>query len=124
MQTYILQVRDRRISAASGDTTMVRTSSGVDEIEVRLHGQEWLAFGLSLALSIGGSVYEVPVTAEAAADADWDAAFSVPVPDAALTHTGALGVAVHGADADGNHIITAAAWPLSIEDEGDDGQEE
>ena len=115
MQTYRIDIRDRML-ATSGDTSLVRTSRGIDQIEVTVHDAEWLGFELSLALSIGGTLHEVPVELSEA-DEGWVCA--VPVPDSILEHDGALGVALHGVSRT-DHIITAYSAPLIIEYEGDD----
>ena len=51
---------------------------------------------------------------------DYLAECTVDVPDEVLTQTGALGVTVHGSDSNDNHIITARAFPLTVELEGDE----
>jgi len=121
MQTYTLDISDRTVRLASEDATLVRTSAGADRVELRFLDDEWLAFDLACAFSIGGQLVDVPVAPVETADG-WTA--TCEVPDALLAYEGALGVCVHGTDEDGNRIITAAAKPLAIEHEGDAPAEE
>lgn len=58
MQVYTLEVRSRSITLASDDSTLVRTSSGVDTLELLFYSDEWLDFDLSCALAVDGVVYE------------------------------------------------------------------
>lgn len=118
MQTYILDVTGREISAASDDTTLVRTSIGVDEVQFRFYSDEWLDFDVSAAFYIDDVLEELPLSLIPASD-DWVAVATVEIPSMILEYTGAIGVTVHGVDADGNHIITAESFPLTIEQEGD-----
>ena len=119
MQTYILAVRDRTITSESADSTLVRTSVGVDQIEMRFYSAEWLDFDLSVALKVGGTLIEQSIEPTAAIDAAWLASCTLAVPDSILQHDGPLAVTVHGTDESDNHIITAKAYPLVIEHEGD-----
>lgn len=119
MQTYILNVTDRDVSAASDDTTLVRTSVGVDKAEFRFFSDEWLdSFNVSAAFYIGDVLEELPLSLTPVND-EWVAVATVEIPSTVLEHEGAMGVTVHGVDADGNHIITAESFPLTVEHEGD-----
>jgi len=115
MQTYVLAVDNRTISLVSDDDTLVRTSRGIDEIRLEFADAEWADYDLSLALT-NGSTVEIPITLE-------NMTCTVAVPDSILERDGPLGVAVHGTDDAGNHIITAHATPLTIEHEGDAADE-
>lgn len=118
MQDYIIGIRNRMVVVESDDPTLVRTSSGIDRIRVRIYDAEWLDFDSSLALAIGGTVYEQALDFEEA-EAEWVAEAVVPVPDAALDTAGVMSVAVHGVDGSNRHIITVYAAPLTVEMEGD-----
>ena len=120
MQRYILAVRERAIAAESTDTTLVRTSRGVDEIAVRVYSPEWLeGFELSTALYVGGVLEEQALELTESTDADWLAEGVISVPSTVLESAGPLGVTVHGSNADGDHIITERAFPLTVMPEGD-----
>lgn len=119
MQTYILDIRDREITLASDDSTLVRTGSGVDEIAFRFYSAEWLDFDLSAALYVGETLIETALTVTESEDADWLATSTLAVPDEITALEGPLGVTVHGTDEDDNHIITALSIPLEIRHEGD-----
>ncbi len=118
MQTYIIDVQDRELVLASGDSTLVRTGVGVDEIALRFRSDEWLDFDLSCALYVGSTLIEQALEVTETPDAEWLATATVAVPDTITALEGPLGVTVHGTDEDGDHIITARAFPLSIEREG------
>ena len=119
MQSYILAIRDRSLSLESDDSTLVRTSRGVDELNIRFYSDEWLDdFNLSVAFSIDG-ITEVPITLTLVEGVEWLAECTVAVPDEVLGTEGQLGVTVHGVKPDGTHIIRARAYPLEIEREGD-----
>lgn len=120
MQTYDLLIKDRSITLDSGDKTLVRTSKGVDSVRLLFASDEWLdGFDLSVAFINGQTIEEVDISPQASTG-DYLAECTVDVPDEVLTQTGALGVTVHGTDENDNHIITARAFPLTVELEGDD----
>ena len=116
MQTYALNVKDRRIALLSEDSTLVRTSKGIDCIRIESEDAEWLDYDLSVALSIGGSIVEIEI-APTETNTGWHTELNIP--DSVLEHDGPLGVTLHGTDSDEHHIITAKAAPLVIEHEGD-----
>ena len=118
MQTYELMVRNRIMSAMSEDTTLVRTSRGVDKLRISFDSDEWTAFPLTCALSVGGNITEIPITLQSSEDDELPYAAEFEVPDEALESAGPLGVTVHGTDGT-NHIITGLAYPLAVEVEGD-----
>lgn len=71
MQVYTLEVRARTITLASDDSTLVRTSSGVDTLELMFYSDEWLEFDLSCALAVdGANVLEIPLVLEQAPESD------------------------------------------------------
>lgn len=120
MQTYILGIHDRALMLESTDTTLVRTSRGVDEITVRIYSGEWLeAFALAIDLYHDGETpVEIPLSLSTSTDTEWLAEATVSVPDSVLTTAGTLGVTVHGYR-DTDHIITERAYPLTVVHEGD-----
>ena len=121
MQTYDLLIKDRTITLVSDDSTLVRTSKGVDSVRLLFDSAEWLdGFDLSCAFINGETIVEVGIQPQAVTDSVHLAECVVDVPDEVLTQTGALGVTVHGSDENDNHIITARAFPLTVELEGDE----
>ena len=121
MQIYDLLVKDRAITLVSDDNTLVRTSKGVDSVRLLFDSDEWLdGFDLSVAFVNGETISEVDIEPQAVANSVHLAECVVEVPDEVLTQTGALGVTVHGSDENDNHIITARAFPLTVELEGDE----
>lgn len=120
MQRYVLAVRDRAITAESADTTLVRTSKGVDEIAIRFYSPEWLeGFALSCALYVGDVLEEQALTLTQPLGAEWLAEAVIAVPDSVLESAGALGVTVHGVTSGNEHIITERSFPLTVMQEGD-----
>jgi hypothetical protein len=111
MQTYELEVTDRKIRAVSDDTTLVRTSAYVDEVKVVFASDEWLEFDqVSVAFSNHG-IWEEPLYM------DGDVGYCT-VPPEALENVGPLGITVHASDTN-RHIITEKSFPLTVEQEGD-----
>ena len=119
MQTYIIGIHDRSIALESGDSTLVRTSRGVDELNIRFYSGEWLDdFELSVAF-VNDGITETPITPTLVEGVEWLAECTIEVTDEALESDGELGITVHGVKSDGTHIITARAYPLTVEHEGD-----
>lgn len=129
MQRYTLEVRDRNLALVSDDTTLVRTATKSDELEVRFYDDEWTGYDLYIAFARGETIIEShveelylsydpdePVDEES--DEERFAWCVIDVPDAILTTTGALGVTVHGFGSNDAHIITALSEPLEIMQEG------
>lgn len=119
MQAYELTVRGRSIRPESADTTLVRTSRGVDEARFRFYSAEWLEFGLSAAFYTDEALEEVRLDLAETPGEEWLAEATCGIPSTVLETLGSMGVTVHGFDAAGNHIITERAAPLSVEREGD-----
>lgn len=122
MQTYELAVRNRVITVESEDTTLVRTSRGVDKLVIGGTEDEWLGLDrCEVVLGNGGEMQAVEAAItpelEGADHPDWAWRCEVEVPDSVLQSEGKLAVTVHGFKGE-NHIITAAAWPLTVEEEG------
>ncbi len=120
MQTYTLGVADRALTLESDDSTLVRTSVGVDQVTFRFYSSEWLDFTtLSAAFYVGETLEEVSVAPSAVTGEDWLAEATVTVPASVLAVMGAMGVTVHGTNADNDHIITEQAFPLTVVQEGE-----
>jgi hypothetical protein len=122
MQTYTLEIRDRRLTLASGDSTLVRTAQKADLLELLFYNDEWLDYELSCVLALNGEVaYTKDLVLEEPQEEgiEWAARSYVLVPDSLLESTGALGVTVHGFGDGDEHIITALSVPLEIMQEGD-----
>lgn len=54
MQVYTMEIRERTLSLASDDGTLVRTSSNVDIFEFLFYDAEWLGYDLFCALAVDG----------------------------------------------------------------------
>jgi len=120
MQTYELLVKNRAVLANSADMTLVRTSIGIDQIHVLFDNAEWLDFPITVTFSQGSdSVTQALVVSEVDDSTDWVAESTCLVPYEVIDMTGPIRVTFQGTNASGNHIITAAAAPLSVEESGD-----
>ena len=119
MQVYMLNIADRRVTA-EGDSTLVRTSSGVDVLRLLFYDEEWLGFSLECVLSSGGTVAVIgdAFTLSSGDDTAHVASKELPIPDWVLVEEGLVGVCVHGSNGTGDHIITEASWPLEVRREG------
>ena len=121
MQTYELLVTNRAVRANSSDTTLVRTSVGVDMVHVMFDNEEWLSFPLTITFAQRDvNAITIPLTVSRIVDSDkWCAEATVTVPHEVIEMVGPIRVTFQGTDASGNHIITAAGSPLSVEEAGD-----
>lgn len=119
MQTYGLTISGRSVAANTPDTTLVRTSVGVDEIHAYFDSAEWLDFPVRVSFGNGPELVTVPMTLSPLEDSDWAAEGTCEVPWEALQELGELRVTFQGTDASGNHIITAKGSPLTVVEEGD-----
>lgn len=124
MQTYELLVKGRAVKANSADTTLVRTSIGIDKIHVLFDNDEWLDFALSVTFAQGTGSNQSKVTTSITpslitGSSDWVAEAECLVPWEVIDMTGPIRVTFQGTDASGNHIITAAGAPLFVEEAGD-----
>lgn len=117
MQTYNLYVINRSVSA-TGDATLVRTSVGVDRVNVLIDSDEWSGFDLALVFE-NGPMVSVPVTASESEEDGYALEASCEVPPEVLEQEGRIQVTLHGTKQDGSHIITERAYPLSVVMEGD-----
>ncbi len=121
MQTYELLVEGRSVRANSYDTTLVRTSVGIDQVHVLFDSDEWLSFPLTITFAQDGVE---PVTSSITVSAisgssEYLAEATVTIPYEVITMVGPIRVTLQGTDSDGNHIITAYGAPLSVEEAGD-----
>lgn len=121
MQTYELLVQNRAVKANSTDTTLVRTSIGIDEVHVYFDSDEWLEFPVTVTFAQGDDVLvTTSLTVSEIEDSDeWVAEATVTVPYEVIEATGAIRVTFQGTDSNGRHIITAKGSPLSVEEAGD-----
>lgn len=120
MQTYELLVKNRAIVPNSDDMTLVRTSIGIDQIHVLFDNAEWLDFPITVTFSQGeDSVTKSLVISSVDGTGEWVAQSTCLIPHEVIDMVGPIKVTFQGTSADGNHIITAAASPLSVEEAGD-----
>jgi len=123
MQTYELTVKGRSVHANSADTTLVRTSIGIDKIHVLFDNDEWLDFALSVTFAQGSGSSEQKVTTsitpQVLSNSQWVAEAECVIPWEVINMVGPIRVTFQGFDTNGNHIITAAGSPLSVEEAGD-----
>lgn len=120
MQTYELMVYERSVRASSHDTTLVRTSVGVDRIHVIFDNAEWLSFPVTVTFGNGDVVVTQAMQVTRVTDSpDWVAHGAAVIPHEVLRNVGPIRVTFQGTDSSGNHIITAAGSPLEVEEAGD-----
>jgi len=123
MQTYELIVKGRAVHANCADTTLVRTSIGIDKIHVLFDNSEWLAFSLSVTFAQGSGTSERKVTTSITpatiSGSEWVAEAECLIPYEVIEMVGEIRVTFQGYDTDGNHIITAKGAPLYVEEAGD-----
>ena len=121
MQTYELLVSGRAVRANSNDTTLVRTSVGIDQVHVMFDDAEWLDFPLTITFSQVGvdPVTQSLTVSTLAGESTWKAEATVVVPYEVIGMVGPINVTIQGTDSQGRHIITAKGAPLSVEEAGD-----
>ena len=122
MQTYEILVRGRAVHPNSDDMTLVRTSIGIDKIHVLFDNDEWLDFALTVTFAQGGAdgpKVTQSLTPSTISGTEWVAEAECVIPYEVIEMTGPIRVTFQGYDTDGNHIITAAGAPLSVEEAGD-----
>jgi len=121
MQTYELLVSGRAVRANSNDTTLVRTSVGIDQVHVMFDDAEWLDFPLTITFSQAGvdPVTQSLTVSTLAGESTWKAEATVVVPYEVIGMVGPINVTIQGTDSQGRHIITAKGAPLSVEEAGD-----
>ena len=121
MQTYELTVEGRSVKANSDDTTLVRTSVGIDQIHVLFDSAEWLDFPLTVTFAQKGvrPVTDSIVVSRLHNSDKWVAEATCTVPYEVIQMVGKIRVTFQGTDSNGRHIITALGYPLSVEEAGD-----
>ena len=120
MQTYEIIVRERSVRANSRDTTLVRTSVGVDRVHILFDNAEWLDFPVSITFAHGDRVVtEQLVIAEMSNTDEWVAESWADVPWEVIESVGPIRITLQGTDSSGRHIITAKGSPLSVIESGD-----
>lgn len=120
MQTYEILVKNRSVRANSVDTSLVRTSVGVDRAHILFDSEEWLSFPLTVTFANGDVMRTAAIVPTAIPDGtDWVAEATCTIPFEVVRTVGRIRVTVQGTDSDGNHIITAKGSPLSVEEAGD-----
>ncbi len=121
MQTYELLVTGRAVRANSTDTTLVRTSIGIDQIHVMFDSDEWLGFPLTVTFAQSGvdPVTQSLTVTEITDSDEWVSEATVTIPYEVITMVGPIRITFQGTDSDGRHIITAKGSPLSVEEAGD-----
>ena len=122
MQTYELRVVERSVLANSADTTLVRTSIGIDQVHVLFDNAEWLDFPISATFtnaSDSESRSTSLTVAEISGGVEFVAEATCVIPWEVIQSIGAIRVTFQGTNSDGDHIITAAGAPLSVVEAGD-----
>jgi len=119
MQTYELLVSGRSVRAASVDTTLVRTSIGIDQVHVLFDNAEWLEFPITATFAMGDVVRTAQLIVSDVDGDGWVAESTVTIPYEVIRRVGRIRVTFQGTDSQGRHIITAYGTPLSVVEAGD-----
>ena len=124
METHEIAVRGRDVSANGGDTTIVRTGIGVDEIHVLFDNDEWLDFSDSLKVTFVAGDGETAITVDFDIDTltgsdEWAAEGTVEIPWEINQILGGVSITFFATSLSGDHIVTSASGtPLSVVSEG------
>lgn len=122
MQTYEIIVSGRAVHANSADTTLVRTSIGIDKIHVLFDNEEWTAFPVRVTFANGDTIISTSLTLTEIDAPEWAAEAECAIPWEVIQDLGGIRITFQGTDASGNHIITEASGePLSVVEAGDVG---
>lgn len=122
MQTYEIIVSGRAVHANSADTTLVRTSIGIDKIHVLFDNTEWTAFPVRVTFANGDTIISTSLTLTEIDAPEWAAEAECTIPWEVIQDLGGIRITFQGTDASGNHIITEASGePLSVVEAGDVG---
>ena len=122
MQTYELRVLERSVLANSADTTLVRTSIGIDQVHVLFDNAEWLDFPISATFTNANDSESRTTSltvAEIPGGVDFIAEATCVIPWEVIQSLGTIRVTFQGTNSVGDHIITAAGAPLSVVEAGD-----
>ena len=126
MQTYEIIVSGRAVRANSADTTLVRTSVGIDKIHVLFDNEEWRSFPVRVTFANGETLVSTSVTLAALESDEWAAEAECTIPWEVIQTLGGIRITFQGTDSSGKHIITeASGTPLTVVEAGDvvDGSE-
>lgn len=126
MQTYEIIVAGRAVRANSADTTLVRTSVGIDKIHVLFDNAEWTSFPVRVTFANGETLVSTSVTLTALESNEWAAEAECTIPWEVIQDLGGIRITFQGTDSSGKHIITeASGTPLTVVEAGDvvDGSE-
>lgn len=122
MQTYEIIVSGRAVHANSADTTLVRTSIGIDKIHVLFDNEEWTSFPVRVTFANGDTIISTSLTLAEIDAPEWAAEAECAIPWEVIQDLGGIRITFQGTDASGNHIITEASGePLSVVEAGDVG---
>lgn len=122
MQTYEIIVSGRAVHANSADTTLVRTSIGIDKIHVLFDNEEWTAFPVRVTFANGDTIISTSLTLAEIDAPEWAAEAECAIPWEVIQDLGGIRITFQGTDASGNHIITeASGTPLTVVEAGDVG---
>ena len=122
MQTYEIIVSGRAVHANSADTTLVRTSIGIDKIHVLFDNTEWTAFPVRVTFANGDTIISTSLTLTEIDAPEWAAEAECAIPWEVIQDLGGIRITFQGTDASGNHIITeASGTPLTVVEAGDVG---
>jgi len=120
MQTYEIIVSGRAVRSNSADTSLVRTSIGIDKIHVLFDNVEWTQFPVRVTFANGDTLVSTSVTLTAIDAPEWAAEAECVIPWEVIQTLGGIRVTFQGTDATGNHIITeASGTPLTVVEAGD-----
>lgn len=118
MQTREVAVNGRAV-VGSGDTQLVRTSVGVDQMHVIFDSAEWLEFTVHATFVNGEASVQVSLTLTALDTVDYAAEATCTIPWEVIQEVGSIAVTFHGTQNDGDHIITqAGGTPFTVVQEG------
>lgn len=119
MQVYEVVVVGRSVLPNGGDTTLVRTSVGVDSIHVLFDSSEWLDFGVIATFANGDNAVSKSVTLTSVDSDDYAAEATCEIPWEVLQEVGDIEVTFSGTKQDGDYIITEASEAiLTVVQEG------
>lgn len=120
MQNYEIIVSGRSVRANSADTTLVRTSIGIDKLHVLFDSEEWLSFPVKVTFANGETLVTASLTLSSLESDEWAAESECAIPWEVIQDLGGIRVTFQGTDSSGNHIITeASGTPLTVVEAGD-----
>ena len=125
MQVYEIAVVGRAVLSNGGDTTLVRTSIGVDTMHVLFDSSEWLDFGVMATFTNGETSVTQSIVPSAIVSESYAAEATCEIPWEVIQDVGGIEITFYGTKQDGDYIITeASGTPLTVVQEGvTDGSE-